>query len=121
MLAQLLTQGGIGARTVPRQAIAGRQLGRLERSGIALICLSYVNPEAAQHAQRMVRRLRQHFGPDVRVLLGMWSRDPSANAPQALLQTTGADIVVTSLRQAIREIVETGPEGAEAPRSETAA
>jgi predicted PurR-regulated permease PerM len=122
MLAHLLTRRGAAARTVPRAAISGRNLASLERQSIELVCLSYVNPEATQHAQRMVRRLRQHFGTDVRVLLGMWSADLTANAPQALLQSTGADMVVTSLRQAIRQILEAEPEGAEAaPSSETAA
>ncbi|MGH6917257.1 MAG: AI-2E family transporter, partial [Geminicoccaceae bacterium] len=110
MLAHLLTRRGSGARTVPRAAMAGRNLARLERQGIAVICLSYVNPGATQHAQRTLRRLRQHFGAQVRMILGMWAADPSAEAPQDLLQATGADLVVTSLRQAIRQLEELAPE-----------
>ena len=103
MLAHLLTRRGAGARTVPRTEISGRNLASLERQGIALVCLSYVNPGATQHAQRTLRRLRQHFGTEVRMMLGMWAADPSAEAPQELLQATGADLVVTSLRQAVRQ------------------
>jgi hypothetical protein len=106
MLAQLLARRGIGARTVPREAVAGRQLLRLERSGIALICLSYVNPGATQHAHRIVRRLRQHFGPEVRIMVGLWAAGPSTEAQPELLEATGADLVAASLWQALRQIEE---------------
>jgi predicted PurR-regulated permease PerM len=122
MLAHLLTRRGAGARAMSRSEISGRNLASLERQGIALICLSYVNAGATQHAQRTLRRLRQHFGTEVRMMLGMWSADSSAEAPQDLLQATGADLVVTSLRQAVREIEEGAPEQAEVtPRSQTSA
>ena len=80
MLAHLLQRRGVGARTLPRDAVAGRNLARLEREGVALICLSYVNPGATQHAQRIVRRLRQHFGAEVRIMVGMWTAEPAAEA-----------------------------------------
>jgi predicted PurR-regulated permease PerM len=118
MLAHLLTQRGIGAKTVPRQAIAGRQLGRLEPSGITLICLSYVNPGATQHAQRIVRRLRQHFGPAVRILVGMWTPGPSPETQPEVLEATGADLSATSLWQAVRQVQEgAAPDRAEASPS----
>jgi hypothetical protein len=123
MLAHLLTQRGAGARAVSRAEISGRRLASLEREGIELVCLSYVNPEAIQHAQRTIRRLRQHFGTEVRVMLGMWAVEPSPEAPRELLTATGADLMVTSLRQAVRQIIEEGsPEQPEvAPESRTTA
>jgi hypothetical protein len=122
MLAHLLTRRGAGARAVSRAEIAGRNLASLEREGVAQICLSYVNAEATQHAQRTSRRLRQHFGTGVRVILGMWAAEPSPEAPRGLLEATGADLVVTSLRQAVRQIEEGMPERPEAaPRSQTSA
>jgi predicted PurR-regulated permease PerM len=121
MLAHLLTRRGAGARAVSRAEISGRNLASLEREGIAQICLSYVNAEATQHAQRTLRRLRQHFG-SVRVILGMWAAEPSPEPPRDLLQATGADLVVTSLRQAVRQIGEGATERPEAaPRSQTTA
>jgi hypothetical protein len=120
MLAHLLTRRGAGARTMPRAAISGRNLAKLEREGVALVCLSYVNPGATQHAQRTLRRLRQHFGPDVRIMVGMWTADPSGATPLELRQAIGAD-VVTSLRQAVRQIQDE-PEQPEAqPASQTTA
>jgi hypothetical protein len=114
MLAQLLTRRGLNADTVPREAIAGRQLARLEFSGIELICLSYVNPGATQHAHRIIRRLRQHFGSEVRIMVGMWTAK-SSEARGELIETTGADLVATSLRQAVRQVRDgVEPEPAEA-------
>ena len=116
MLAQLLTRRGFGAKMVPRGAIAGRQLARLERSGIALICLSYVNPGATQHPHRIVRRLRQHFGPEVRIMVGLWTAKPSPETQPEMLETTGADLVAASLWQAVRQIQEGAePKQPEAP------
>jgi predicted PurR-regulated permease PerM len=106
MLAHLLARRGVGSTTVPRQDIAGRNLSRLQRNDVALICLSYLNSGATQHAHRLTRRLRQHFGREVRILVGLWTASPSAEVPQELLESTGADLIATSLRQAVRQIQE---------------
>jgi predicted PurR-regulated permease PerM len=106
MLAHLLLRRGIGGRREPREVVAGRNLARLERAGIALIALCYVNPEATQHAHRQIRRLRQHFGGAVPILVALFTADPATETPEALLETTSADLVATSLRQAVNRIGE---------------
>lgn len=115
MLAHILTQRGMGAKAMPRKVVSGRNLVRLERRDVALICLSYVNPAATQHAHRIVRRLRQHFGDEVRILVGLWTASPPAR--EELLDATGADFVATTLMQAAREIRGDEPEPAEAQPS----
>jgi predicted PurR-regulated permease PerM len=106
MLTHLLIRRGISAMTVPRQDVAGRNLSRLPRHGIALICLFYLNPRAMQHAQRLTRRLRHHFGDQVRIMVGLGTAQPSPEPREELLETTGADLLVTSLRNAVRQIEE---------------
>jgi predicted PurR-regulated permease PerM len=106
MLAHLLQRDGRSARPVAHEAVAGRNLAQLERAGVALICLSYVNPGATQHAHRLTRRLRQHFGPEVRIMVGLWTATPSAEAREEPLRAIGADLLATSLGQAVRQIVE---------------
>ena len=97
------------AASAPRQSratrLAGRNLTRLPRHGVGLICLSYVNPQAIQHAQRLTRRLRRHFGERTRIMVGLWMAEPSQEA-QELLDATGADLIATSLRHAAREVQE---------------
>jgi len=106
MLAHLLVRGGVNARTLPRDSVAMRNLARLERTGVTVICLSYVNPAATQHAQRVIRRLRQHFGPEVRILVGLWTAEAAPGEPEEALEVTGAELVATSLRQAVRQVQE---------------
>jgi hypothetical protein len=101
-----LQRGGLDASTVAREAIAGRNLARLERQGVALICLSYVNPAATQHAHRLTRRLRQHFGPEARIMVGLWGAKPAPEAREELLRAVGADLLATTLGQAVRQIAE---------------
>jgi predicted PurR-regulated permease PerM len=105
MLTHLLTRRGIGAMTVPCQDIAGRNLARLPRQHVALICLSYVNPRATQHAHRLTRRLRHHFGDRARIIVGLWAAEPQEDREE-LLQAMSADMLATSLRQAVRQIQE---------------
>ena len=88
MLAHLLRQRGLPPRRCPRENIAGRNLTRLPRHGVRLICLSYVNPRAIQHAHRLTRRLRRHFGEKARIMVGLWMAEPSQEA-QELLDATG--------------------------------
>jgi hypothetical protein len=103
MLAHLLTQRGLAATSVPRENVAGRNLARLPRHGVRLVCLSYVNPRATQHAHRLTRRLRHQFGGNAPIMVGLWMAEP-AQEPQELLDATGADLIATSLRQAVREV-----------------
>jgi predicted PurR-regulated permease PerM len=103
MLVHLLTQRGLAAATVPRENVAGRNLSRLPRHGVRLVCLSYLNPRATQHAHRLTRRLRHHFGGNAPIMVGLWMAEP-AQEPQELLDATGADLIATSLRQAVREV-----------------
>ena len=84
--------------------IAGRKLALLARDGGPLICLSYVNPAATQHAHRLTRRLRQHLGPEVRIMVGLWTAMPTDEAREELLRAAGADLLATSLGQALRYI-----------------
>jgi predicted PurR-regulated permease PerM len=106
MLAHLLQREGRRVRSVAHEAVAGRNLVRLERDGVALICLSYVNPAATQHAHRLTRRLRQHFGSEVRIMVGLWTSPPAADASEEPLRAIGADLLATSLGQALRQIAE---------------
>jgi hypothetical protein len=106
MLAHLLTQRGIAAATTPRHDIAARNLAALRRHDVALVCLSYVNPRAIQHAHRLTRRLRHHFGDQTRIMVGLWTGQPAEEARQELLEATGADSIATSLRHAARQIQE---------------
>ena len=104
MLGHLLMRAGVRVAMVPRQDVAGRNLARLPRQGVALICLSYLNSRATQHAQRLARRLRHHFGDQTRIMVGLWTAEPAPEPREELLEATAADLLATSLRHAVRQI-----------------
>ncbi|WP_119459489.1 AI-2E family transporter [Rhodospirillaceae bacterium SYSU D60014] len=104
MLAHLLARRGLSAKVLPNDVVSIRKLSRLERDGVTLICLSYVNPAAVQHARRLIRRLRQHFGPNVRLMVGLWNAELSDGEPQEVIAAMGADLLATSLRQGVRQV-----------------
>jgi CheY-like chemotaxis protein len=106
LLVHLLQRDGRSARPVAHEAVAGRNLAQLERAGVALICLSYVNPGATQHAHRLTRRLRQHFGPEVRIMVGLWTATPAPEGREEPLRAMSADLLATSLGQAVRQVAE---------------
>ncbi|HET6519815.1 MAG TPA: AI-2E family transporter [Geminicoccaceae bacterium] len=105
MLAHLLARRGLTARVLPCETVSGGNLPRLERGGVALVCLSYVNPKALQHARRVVRRLRQHFPDGVPILVGLWHAEPAEGDPRDALAATGADLLATSLSDAAEQVL----------------
>jgi predicted PurR-regulated permease PerM len=118
MLAQLLGRRGFAATTMPHDVLSGKNMARLRGQEAHTICLCYVNPAATQHAHRVVRRLRQHLGSDLRIVVGLWTAGAAAEERNGLLEATGADHVATSLWQALRELEERRqPEPSEAAPS----
>ena len=100
-LAHLLARRGFGARTLPCEAASFSNFAGLEREGVALVCLSYVNPRSLQHARRLVRRLRQHFRDGVPIVLGLWNAEPPRDESREAFAATGADWLATSLPAAV--------------------
>ena len=74
------------------------------------------------HLRYLIRRLRQK-APDVRILVGLWPAGEAVLAEERLRKAVGADVYVTSLRDAVAaclaavrqagKTAETSPETAE--------
>jgi predicted PurR-regulated permease PerM len=106
MLAQLLARRGFAATTMPHDVLSGKNMARLRGQETSTICLCYVNPAATQHAHRVVRRLRQHLGSGLRIMVCLCTAGAAAEERGDLIEATGADHVATSLWQAVREVEE---------------
>ena len=118
MLAQLLARRGFPAATMPHDVLSGKNIARLREKEVDMVCLCYVNPAATQHAHRVVRRLRQHFGSGLQIMVGLCTPGAGSEERRDLLEATGADYVATSLWQAIRHLEDTEePEETEAAPS----
>lgn len=110
MLADLLARNGFEARAHASTTLTG--LDPIARSGVAAVCLSYLQPEALHHARRSVRSLRRHVPAGVPIVLGLWNAQPRTDGSRDLCALTGADRLVTSLAGAVREAQEITQAGA---------
>jgi predicted PurR-regulated permease PerM len=103
MLGQLLGSRGIAARLVPSVAVSAENLFRLDVADVATVCLSYLEPGRFTNARYLVRRLRRGL-PTVRIFVGFWTLGDDEGRQVEALHETGADLVVTSLGQAVEQV-----------------
>ncbi|KAA0688845.1 AI-2E family transporter [Azospirillum brasilense] len=108
LLGHLLRPRGLRADVIPCEKVSVRAIAALAPTGVSAVVLSYLNPSALSHARRLVRRLRLHFGPNVPILLCLWSAHPEADAPEHAISQTTADRVATSLTGAVTQLEEMG-------------
>lgn len=104
MLAQLLQQRGIDARVVPHSAVSASNIFLLDVAGTRVACLSYLDPGNFTSARFLVRRLRRKL-PHAKIWVGLWTQSPEEMEHREALRETGADLVVTSLRQAVEKTI----------------
>ncbi|KMO31276.1 transporter [Methylobacterium variabile] len=97
MLAQVLGRHGLNTRTTSQEALARGE--RPDTQGVALVCLSYIEPISTSHI-RLAARLARRAIPGVRVMVAIWrERDPAGR--DRLRRATSADILVTTISDAL--------------------
>jgi predicted PurR-regulated permease PerM len=106
MLAQLLTKHGLRARVESAASLSVQAVARIDDAGVAMVCLSYLDAGSPAHMRYAVRRLRRKI-PQARILLGCWGEGMDAAAAAALREAARADLVATSLREAMALCLET--------------
>lgn len=104
MLAQVLKKQGVDARVVEGATVSSYLGWNEEAAGAALICLSYLAVDySPSHVRALTRRLRRR-APRARILAGFWTYDEAEDDyadVDRLRVESGADIVVTSLNDAV--------------------
>jgi|UPI00034B0DF4 predicted PurR-regulated permease PerM len=101
ILAQLLRKHGLGARTVPHEAVARGRIGELDLSGVAMVCISYLDISGSPaHLRYLLERLRRR-APEVTILVGLWPVGERVLTDAALGRELGADVYVSSLRDGV--------------------
>ncbi len=99
MLGQLFEGHGLRTRVVGPEVLAPDHDAQLGDLGVLLICFSYFEPLSTVHIRYGARRLRRKL-PGARVMVGLWrERDPATL--EALRRATSADVLVTSLHDAL--------------------
>lgn len=104
MVAQLCTVHGLAARVEAAEALATNNIFRLDAKGVALVCLSYLDATNAAHIRYAVRRVRRKL-PNAIIMVGCWILGGDQGRFEALRESTKADVVCTSFRDATRRCV----------------
>src|SRR5262245_54557271 len=102
MLAQLLQKHGLGARVEGADAVATMNILRLETSGVAMVCLSYLGTDSLAHMRYTIRRMRRRL-PAAQIMLACWKADADT---AALRDSTKPEAVATTLREAVKLCLE---------------
>lgn len=99
LFAQLSNAHGLAARVEPADALSTSNILRLDTTGVAIVCLSYLDASSPAHMRYSVRRLRRKL-PKATIMLGCWA-DIDKEALEALRETAKADIAAGSLSEAM--------------------
>ncbi|MGI4944226.1 MAG: AI-2E family transporter [Janthinobacterium lividum] len=120
MLAQLLGKHGLHARTTPHEAASREEIGSLDVTGIAMICISYLDIAGSpSHLRYLMQRLKRRL-PGVPILVGLWPSEDEVLTSDRVRAVIGADYYSTSLREAVNSCVEAARKAAEAGSEPTA-
>ena len=105
MLAQLSTAHGLSARVEGSDALSTSNVFRLVTTGVALVCLIYLDASGPAHMRYSVRRLRRKL-PKATIILGCWLEDVDLAALELLRESAKADLVAASPGEAMKLCIE---------------
>src|SRR5450432_3619497 len=105
MLAQLSTAHGLAARVEGAEALSTANVFRLETTGVAIVCLVYLDASGPAHMRYSVRRLRRKL-PKATIILGCWVKDIDPAALELVREGAKADLAAASLGDAVRLCIE---------------
>jgi predicted PurR-regulated permease PerM len=105
MLSQLSTAHGLAARVEGAEALSTSNVFRLETTGVAIVCLVYMDASGPAHMRYSIQRLRRKL-PKATVILGCWMKDIDPAALEQLRTVAKADLAATSLGQAVKLCIE---------------
>jgi predicted PurR-regulated permease PerM len=100
LFAQLANAHGLGARVESADALSTTNISKLEITGVAIICLSYLDASSPAHMRYSVRRLRRKF-PKTTIMLGCWADNIDKEPLEELREVAKADTAAGSLREAM--------------------
>src|SRR5712672_3240775 len=101
MLGQLSTAHGLAARVEGAQALSTANIFRLETTGVAVVCLVYMDGSGPAHMRYSVRRLRRKL-PKATIILGCWVKEIGPDALESLREGAKADLVAATLGEAVK-------------------
>jgi predicted PurR-regulated permease PerM len=109
MLTQLLGEQGVQARRISNSAVSRDTVRTLDLTGIDVIAVSYLEVTGSPAQLRyLIRRLRAR-APAARIVVGLWPQGEAILSDASIQQALGADRYVSSLHQAVEDILSSAP------------
>jgi hypothetical protein len=105
MLGQLTTAHGLPSRVEGAETLFSTNVFRLDTTGVAIVCLVYLDASGPSHMRYSVRRLRRKL-PKATIILGCWMKDLDPVGLEALREGAKADLVAASLGEALKLCME---------------
>jgi hypothetical protein len=105
MLGQLSTEHGLPARVEAAEVLSSTNIFQLETTGVAIVCLVYLDAGGPAHMRYSVRRLRRKL-PKATIVLVCPVSATDRVALQQLGDGAKADLVAASLGEAVQLLIE---------------
>ena len=105
MLAQLSTAHGLEARVEPAATLSPPNVLRLDATGVAIVCLVYLDANAPAHMRYAVRRLRRKV-PKATVILGCLMHVQEPAVLEQIWEAAKADLIASSIGEAVKLCIE---------------
>jgi hypothetical protein len=99
---------------VPHEAVSRAGIDKLDVTGVAMVCISYLDISGSPaHLRYLLRRLRRRL-PNAPLLVGLWPAEDKILTDKALRAHVGADHYVASLHDALKACLEAAHAAADA-------
>jgi predicted PurR-regulated permease PerM len=100
MFMDLVRAHGLEGRIEGADSLSTANIFRLETTGVALVCLSYLDTSSAAHMRFAVRRIRRKL-PNATIMVGLWNSDIADATLEQLRENSKADLACRSLHDAV--------------------
>ena len=101
MLGQLTIAHGLSSRVEAADVLSTENVFRLDTTGVAIVCLVYLDANSPAHMRYSVRRLRRKL-PKAVIILGCWIKDMDRPQLEQLRDGAKADLAAASLGEAVK-------------------
>jgi hypothetical protein len=103
MLVQVLRQKGHPARCAAARMALGDLVAWVKETKPDVVCISCVAPTTLIHARYLCAKLRAHSA-GLQIMVGLWGRTGLTVEMMESMRAAGADEIVTTLAEAIKNV-----------------
>jgi len=115
LLIDMLAKYGIKARVVSSDETSAAQIDDMDVDGVALACVSYLEPGTYKNARYQVRRLRKRM-PEVPVLAIFWGIGGDTARYLDSVEATESDVVTTGLKETVHHVLAFARQAGKTPK-----